>query len=147
MNTEVVKKSNTVAKFAILATVVALIGVIDAAYLTYKHYTHEPVPCSVTGGCEAVLTSSYAEIAGIPLAVFGLLAYLSAFSLSLLTSLGKTKLWNLFGLQVFTMVCFSSWLVYLQIYIIKEICQYCMLSAGVCFTLFTIFIISKILKK
>lgn len=147
MNTEVVKKSNTVAKFAVLATVVAFIGIIDASYITYHHLTLEPVPCSITGGCEAVLNSEYAKIGNIPLSIFGVLAYLSAFTLAILTALGKQKLWILFGLQVFTMVCFSSWLVYLQLYVIKEICQYCMLSAGICFTLFIIFIISQLFKK
>lgn len=147
MNTEVVKKSNTVAKFAILATVVALIGIVDASYITYHHLTLEPVPCTLTGGCEAVLNSDYAKIGGIPLSIFGVLAYIVAFILAGLTALGKQKLWKLFGLQVFVMACFSSWLVYLQFYVIKEICQYCMLSAGICFTLFFIFIISSFFKK
>ncbi len=74
--------SSTVAKLPVLAAVVALIGVADAVYLTVHHYTGEKVPCSVVAGCEQVLTSSYAEIAGVPLAAFGALAYFMAFSLA-----------------------------------------------------------------
>ncbi len=61
---------NAVAKLPLLAAVVALCGVADAIYLTVHHYTGEKVPCSIVAGCEQVLTSSYAEIAGIPLAAF-----------------------------------------------------------------------------
>ncbi len=147
MNLEVTKKSNSVAKFAGLAAVLAIGGIIDAIYLTIHHYTAEPIPCSVTGGCEAVLNSGYATIADIPISIFGTIAYLTAFILATLTFLGRHKLWNLFGLQAMSMACFSGWLVYLQISVIKEICQYCMLSAGICFTLFIIFIISKLWKS
>jgi uncharacterized membrane protein len=66
--------------------------------------------------------------------------------LAIFTAFGKHKLWNLFGLQTLSMVCFSVWLVYLQIVVIEEICQYCMLSAGICLTLFVIFVVSKLLK-
>ncbi|MDQ3221115.1 MAG: hypothetical protein M3Q26_10310, partial [Acidobacteriota bacterium] len=57
----------SVAKLPAAAVVVALAGLVDAMYLTVKHYTEEPVPCSIIEGCEMVLTSSYAEIAGVPL--------------------------------------------------------------------------------
>jgi uncharacterized membrane protein len=146
MNQTSLPKPNSVAKFAFLAAFFAICGIIDASYLTYHHYTAEPIPCTVTGGCEAVLNSSYATFGSIPIAIFGALAYLSAFILAIFTAFGKHKLWNLFGLQTLSMVCFSVWLVYLQIVVIEEICQYCMLSAGICLTLFVIFVVSKLLK-
>lgn len=49
------------------AAIIALVGVADSVYLTAHHYTAEPVPCSIIEGCEQVLTSGYAEIAGFPL--------------------------------------------------------------------------------
>ncbi len=75
---EKITNPNAVAKLPLLAAVVAIGGLIDAIYLTIHHLTGEKVPCSVTGGCETVLTSSYAEIAGIPLATFGAIAYFIA---------------------------------------------------------------------
>jgi uncharacterized membrane protein len=142
---EITKTSSPV-KFAVIAAILSLVGIADAVYLTVHHYTGEQVPCGVTGGCEMVLSSAYATVYGIPLAFFGAIAYFTAFSLALLTSFGNYKLWNLFGLQVTLMACFSAWLIYVQAYQIQEFCQYCLVSAGVCFSLFTTFLVSKVFK-
>ena len=136
-------QSNTVAKLPLLAAVVALIGLVDAIYLTLHHLSGEQVPCSVTGGCETVLTSYYAEIAGIPLAAFGAAAYFLAFSLAILAAFGNRKLWFLFGVQVSLMAAFSLWLFYLQAFVIKAFCQFCLLSAATTITLFIIALASK----
>src|SRR5689334_6870117 len=124
------------------AVVVSLVGLADSIYLTIHHYTAEPVPCGITGGCETVLTSIYSEIGGIPLAAFGALAYFSAFSLALLTVYGRSFTWALFGVLVTFMAVFSGWLIYVQAVNIKAFCQFCLLSAGTTFTLFILFLIS-----
>ncbi len=131
----------------VLAAVVALIGVADAVYLTVHHYTGEKVPCSVVAGCEQVLTSSYAEIAGIPLAAFGALAYFTAFSLAILTAFGNRSMWKILGVQVTLMAIFTAWLVYLQAFVIEAFCQFCLVSAAITFTLLTIFLVSKLSTK
>lgn len=136
-------KSNAVAKLPVLAAVVAIIGLIDAVYLTIHHLTAEAVPCGEGFDCGAVLSSSYAEISGIPLAVFGAIAYFVAFSLAILTAFGNRKMWFLFSVQVSLMAIASLYLVYLQAFVIRAFCQYCLLSAGVCLTLFIIALFSK----
>ncbi len=135
--------NNTVAKLPLLAAGVALIGLADTIFLTIKHYTGEPVPCSIVEGCEQVLTSSYAEIAGIPLAIFGAGAYFVAFALAILAAFGNRQAWILFGVQVVLMTVFTVWLVYLQAFVIEAFCQFCLLSAGTTLTLFVIYLISK----
>ncbi len=135
--------SNIVAKLPLLAAVVALIGLADAIYLTIKHYTGEAVPCSIIEGCEQVLTSSYAEIAGVPLAIFGAAAYFVAFALAILAAFGSVQAWMLFGVQVVLMTIFTAWLIYLQAFVIEAFCQFCLLSAGTTLTLFIIYLISK----
>jgi uncharacterized membrane protein len=135
--------SNTVAKLPLLAAVVTLIGLADAIYLTIKHYTGEVVPCSIIEGCEQVLTSSYAEIAGIPLAIFGAAAYFVAFALAIMAAFGSGRAWMLFGVQVVLMTIFTAWLIYLQAFVIEAFCQFCLLSAGTTLTLFIIYLISK----
>lgn len=125
-----------------LAAIVALVGLVDSIYLTVHHYTAEPVPCSITNGCEQVLTSAYAEVAGIPLAAFGAAAYFIAFSLALLTAFGNRSMWRLFGLQTLLMAAFSGWLIYVQAMVIHAFCQFCLLSAGSTLTLFLIFVAS-----
>ena len=137
------QSSNPVAKLPLLAAGVALIGLADAIYLTIKHYTGEQVPCSIVAGCEQVLTSSYAEIAGIPLAIFGAAAYFVAFSLAILAAFGNRSMWKLFGVQVILMTIFTAWLVYLQAFVIEAFCQFCLLSAATTLSLLVIYLCSK----
>jgi uncharacterized membrane protein len=131
-----------IAKLPVLAALVALAGLADAIYLTVHAYAATPVPCGEGFDCEMVLTSSYSEVAGIPLAVFGAAAYFLAFSLALLTAFGDARMWRIFGVMVVLMAGFSTWLFYVQAAIIHAFCQYCLVSAGTTFTLLIIFLIS-----
>lgn len=131
----------------VIALIVALIGIADAVYLTVHHYTAEAVPCSLTGGCEQVLTSEYAEIAGVPLAAFGAAAYFIAFSLALLAVYGNRMAWAIFGVQVVLMAIFTGWLIYVQAALIGAFCQFCLLSAATTFTLAILFFVSLGLRK
>lgn len=129
------------------AAIFALAGLFDAAYLTVHHLTNEPVPCSVTGGgCEAVLTSPYAELMGIPLAVYGAAAYFTAFCLAVLTIFGRQRLWTLYGALSACMAATSFYLLYLQSQVIGQYCQYCLVSAATSITLFLIFLIFIVLR-
>lgn len=132
---------------AATAALVALVGLGDSVYLTVHHYTAEPVPCSLTNGCEMVLTSAYAEIAGFPVALFGAVAYFAAFSLALLAAFGDRRMWKLFGVQSTIMALFSGWLLYVQAALIGFFCQFCLLSAGSSIALFVIFVMSVFLSR
>lgn len=134
-------------KLPIVAALVAVVGIIDAVYLTVHHYTAEPVPCGAEFDCGAVLNSSYAEIAGIPLAAFGAAAYFVAFSLAVLTAFGDRRMWKLFGVQVTLMAAFSVWLFYLQAVVIGAYCQYCLISAATTLILFLLFLVSILVRR
>ncbi|MDQ3220684.1 MAG: vitamin K epoxide reductase family protein, partial [Acidobacteriota bacterium] len=118
-------------------------GLVDAMYLTVKHYTEEPVPCSIIEGCEMVLTSSYAEIAGVPLAALGAAAYFTAFSLALLAAFGNRFAWTLFGFQSIIMALVTAWLIYLQAAVIGAFCQFCLISAATSFALVILYLVSR----
>lgn len=147
INQVIEKDRHTVARLPLAAAVFALLGVADAVYLTVKHFTGEKVPCSVVEGCEQVLSSAYAEIAGVPLAAFGALAYFTAFSSAILAAFGNRSMWNVFGAQVVLMAIFTAWLVYLQAFVIEAFCQFCLVSAAITFSLLAMFIVSKFLSK
>lgn len=134
-------------KLPVAASLLALIGLADSVYLTVHHYTSEPVPCSIVEGCETVLTSAYAEIAGVPLAAFGALAYFVAFSLAILTVFGNRSMWLLFGIQSFIMAAVSAYLIYLQGYVIGAFCQFCLVSAATSIGLFVIYLISRFTSR
>ncbi len=128
-----------------IAAIVALVGLIDAVYLTVHHFTQTNVQCSVISGCETVLTSKYAEIGGIPLALFGALAYFTVFSLATLAAFGTMRYaWQFLSVVVILMAVFTAWLVYLQAYVIEAFCQFCLISAATTFTLLLIVIIEKL---
>jgi Predicted membrane protein len=129
------------------ASVVALVGLLDSAYLTVKHFTHEPVPCSLIEGCEQVLTSPYAEMSGVPLAALGAAAYFVAFSLAILAAFGNRMMWTLFCIQAVLMAAFSVWLLYLQGAVIGAFCQFCLISAATSFTLAIIVVYSKLTSR
>ncbi len=108
-----------------------MVGFIDAAYLTVKHYTGEPVSCSIINGCEEVTTSEYSIVFGIPLALIGAIYYagVSALLFFYLEDGGGGVL-RLLLLGVAGAFLVSLWLFYIQIAVIEELCLYCLVSAG-----------------
>ena len=141
------KNADKIQILPLVAALVAIAGMIDAIYLTVHHYTGEKVPCSVTGGCETVLSSLYSEIGGIPLALFGALAYFTVFSLATLSAFGDDRMWKILSVVVALMAVFSLWLLYLQAFVLGAFCQFCLLSAGTTFTLLLLVIIRQFLPK
>lgn len=136
-----------IAKMPVLASLIALVGLADSVYLTVKHYTDEPVPCSLIEGCEKVLTSAYAAFAGVPIAAIGAAAYFAAFSLAILAAFGNRVAWNLFGLHAVIMSAVTLWLLYLQGFVIGAFCQFCLVSAASTLGLLTVFITSRVVSR
>lgn len=115
---------------------VALIGIVDATYLTVEHLAGRSVRCMIVSGCDEVLSSSYATIAdGIPVALLGALAYFTAFSLATLAVFGYDGARRLLAPLVALMFLATLWFVYLQAFVIKAFCAYCLLSAAITTTL------------
>jgi len=106
----------------------ALAGLAISAYLTWAHVSGA-VPVCVgggAGGCAAVQASRYSEVAGVPVALLGLVAYAAMLLAALLDREGAV----LFGVFVaLTGVLFSAYLTYLELFLIRAICQWCVASA------------------
>ena len=122
--------------------VVSLLGLADAIYLTIGHMTGQTVRCTIVAGCSEVLSSPYAIVAGIPLALIGAASYFSVFSLATLAAFGYRIAGTLLKLLVALMVVVSIWLTYLQAFVIRQFCQYCLFSAGVTFTIAVLLVIA-----
>jgi uncharacterized membrane protein len=117
-------------------SVVAFLGMVDALYLTVMRGVN--VPCSVTGGCNEVLTSPYSSVFGVPLSVIGLIFYFTVFCLAVLDGfevahLMKWVFWLALPAFVITLV-----LLYLQAFVILHFCQYCLASATFVSTIFLV---------
>lgn len=127
----------------IAAAVLSLLGLADALYLTIEHVTGQSVQCTIISGCSEVLSSSYAVVAGVPLAAIGAAAYFSVFSLATLAAFGYRSANNLLTLLAGAMFLVSVWLVYLQAFVIREFCQYCLLSAAITTALLVVVILVR----
>ena len=115
--------------------VISLLGLADATYLTIEHVTGQSVRCTVIAGCSEVLSSKYAVVGGFPLAMIGAAAYFSVFSLATLAAFGYRFARTLLNFLVAAMLLVSLWLVYLQAFVIRSFCQYCLFSAAITFVL------------
>ncbi|HEX8493389.1 MAG TPA: vitamin K epoxide reductase family protein [Pyrinomonadaceae bacterium] len=127
----------------IAAAALALVGLADSIYLTVQHLNGQGVQCTVTTGCEEVLTSAYATIGGYPLAAFGAAAYFTAFSLATLVLFNYVSARKLLFYLVMLMLLVSLFLIYVQAFVLGKWCQYCLLSAAVTFCLTAIVLIDR----
>ncbi len=119
-----------------LAAVVALVGVLDASYLTVEHLSGNSVRCMIVTGCDEVLQSSYATLpGGVPVAALGVAAYFTVFSLATLSAFGYDLARRLLAPLVALMFLATLWFLYLQAFVIRAFCVYCLLSAAVTTTL------------
>jgi uncharacterized membrane protein len=119
-----------------LAAVVALVGILDASYLTVEHLSGNSVRCMIVTGCDEVLQSSYATLpGGVPVAALGAVAYFTAFSLATLAAFGYEGARRLLAPLVAVMFLATLWFFYLQAFVIHAFCVYCLLSAAVTTTL------------
>ncbi|MEK7450762.1 MAG: vitamin K epoxide reductase family protein [Patescibacteria group bacterium] len=132
------KSNNTI---LILVLALSFLGFIDAAYLSILHYKNAIPPCSIAQGCEIILTSRFASFANIPISLIGSAYYLAVIALSLIFI--ETKRDFIFRLLFIIIVLgaiFALGLILVQIFILKAICQYCLVSDFISLILFGIVI-------
>src|SRR3954453_12750846 len=108
-------------------SILSLVGVADALFLSVKHATGESVRCTLTSSCDQVLMSPYASFMGIPLAFLGLFAYFVAFSLAVLATFDYAWADLVLRVQVVIMFAVTLWLLYAQAFLIGHFCQFCLL--------------------
>jgi uncharacterized membrane protein len=112
----------------------AVVGVCIALYLTlYKVGVIGVLSCSI-GSCETVNTSKWSMLLGIPIAAWGLGAYVVLLLLAMVGS-GDAHESNVTISRIIVAlagwsVLFSAWLTYLELFVIHAICIWC-LSSGV----------------
>jgi uncharacterized membrane protein len=107
-----------------------VVGVGVATYLTYIHYAGIKPLCGKNGGgCEIVQTSQYAKLAGVPVALIGLIGYVSILA-SLLAPENETTRFATVALTVVGFG-FSAYLTGREAFSIHHWCEWCLSSAGI----------------
>lgn len=112
-------------------------GFLDATYLTVSHYAGTELNCTLTNGCGTVTTSEYATIGPIPVALLGMFFYFTMLISSLIYLDTKNEFTRkIISFLPITGLIASIYFVSLQLFVIKAICQYCMVSAATSTILF-----------
>lgn len=105
-----------------LYLVLAVLGFLVAAYMSYSKITDTPVVCALSS-CETVNNSKYSYIFGIPIPFFGLTFY----ALAINAALYKSKKW-MFRLGILG-VLFTGYFTFIEAFVIYAWCQWCLVSA------------------
>ena len=125
-----------------LTALIALVGVFVATYLAlYKAGFIGSLACG-TGSCETVQQSPWAKFLGLPVAVWGVGYYVAVFAVAFAGTLDR---WAddrriAFALLVLTAwgALFSGYLTYLELFVIRAICRYCVVSAILALSVFAL---------
>jgi uncharacterized membrane protein len=111
----------------ITAAVLALAGIAVATYIAIAESGGGAPKCLAGGsGCETVADSKYADLAGVNVAVIGIVGYV----LVLVAAIVPGDLGRFGGfLTALIGFGFSLYLTYLELFVIDAICQWCVASA------------------
>lgn len=142
--------------------VLSIAGFFDSSYLTISHYKNTIPPCEIAKGCETVLTSQFSTIAGIPIALIGALYFLTLIFLILsstfqnrtdnsastpnkkvLDLLNQKKFLRYFKILILLGVLVSVNLFFIQAFVLKAFCQYCLLVEGIILAIFVLIFLHK----
>ena len=126
--------------YRMTAALLSLVGLFISAYLyLYKLGKIGSLACG-TGGCETVQLSPWSRVAGVDVALIGVLGYAGLLFLSLAALrpglAGRrwpaTLLAGLAGIGVL----FTGYLTYLELFVIHAICRWCVASGFVILAVF-----------
>jgi uncharacterized membrane protein len=118
-----------------VAAIVSLAGLADATYLSVQAFTGETLSCGGSPDCFRVLGSSYAKVGGVPVALFGALAYFTVFAFATFAAFGYARA-RIFLIPIIgAMFLATLWFLYVQAFVLHAYCRYCLFSAAITFLL------------
>ncbi|HLO04692.1 MAG TPA: vitamin K epoxide reductase family protein [Symbiobacteriaceae bacterium] len=122
-----------------LVLLLAIAGLAISFYLTNLYLFGGIVPCGASGGCQTVAESQYAWLLGVPIPMWGAVAYTAITGVAVwalaMRRLGEWGRLALFGLALAGLL-FSGYLTYLELFVIRAICRWCVASAVIMLGLF-----------
>lgn len=123
----------------------SVLGMLVSIYMSIYKLTSNNAMCLGSGDCSTVNASPYAEVYGIPVAFVGVLGYFAIFALLIFQNrlgdfIQQNSTLAVFGLAL-TGFAFTVYLIYLEIYVIKALCPFCITSQITMTILFMIAIV------
>ena len=113
-------------RFGAALSVLALVGLGIASYLLVVRVLGEAPVCGPVKGCETVAASQFATIAGVPVALFGVVfsIALSGACLMWWRRADRQALYVAYGLGLAGIIA-VVYLTYLELFVIEAICIWC----------------------
>lgn len=124
----------------LIAIFAAFIGFVIAAYIRHKKRSNEHLVCHIGSDCSAVVHSDFSKFFGIPVELLGMGYYA-------LTALGHATFiafpgflpdWSPLFLLSLSLIgfLFSAYLIFIQAFVLKQWCTWCIFSACLCTAIF-----------
>jgi uncharacterized membrane protein len=116
-------------------------GLAISSYLAWTYLSGSSIACT-THGCDAVRSSNYANLFGVPQPAFGIIFYLILIVLSLALQIFD-KFFTILLKRLIIVVStlgflYSVYLTGLEAFVIKAYCDWCLASAGISTLIFII---------
>ncbi|MDB5265698.1 MAG: Vitamin epoxide reductase [Parcubacteria group bacterium] len=134
-----------------LLLVLTFLGLADAWYLTQAALNGTALACSFTGlqalsGCNQVAQSPFSHFLGLPLALYGVVFYVVLFVIAAVLFVVHARMLYraTIALGIIGFVL-SLYFVFLQIFVIKALCVYCLASMVI--ALFIFFVTWRLWKR
>lgn len=129
-----------------LIILLGIAGLAVSAYLMWGYTVPgATLSCGGSSGCETVKNSIYANLAGVPLPVLGLISYMSLLVLLVLQKqsiIGQPGWSPYIALAIFGIslagVLYSAYLTYIELFVIYAICRWCVASAMIMLAIFVL---------
>lgn len=113
-----------------LVFTLSLLGLIVSSFLLYEYNFSGSVACPIGGGCDIVRASAYSRFLGISIPILGVAFYLAMAILSVVRSQKPSEriLFKMSLLAAVIGVFFGVYLTFLEGFVIKAFCFWCVLS-------------------
>jgi uncharacterized membrane protein len=129
------------------AALMSLLGLFVAVYLyLYKIGRIGALACG-TGGCETVQTSQWARFGGVEVALIGVVGYalLLAVAVAAIQTAPSGRRWpvDLLAALAAGGVLFTAYLTYLELFVIRAVCRWCVGSAVIIVTILVLALLAR----
>ena len=134
--------------YAVLLLALAGIGV--SLYMSYVETQHASAVCGPVGDCNAVQSSPYARLLGVPIGVLGVLGYVAILVVWWWQRLRHDRLAGHAPMVMFTLTfvgtLFSIYLTFLEPFVIGAVCMWC-ISQAIIMTLLLLLSIGPVVRS
>ena len=132
-----------------VSVALVVVGLLVSIYMTIYKITGDKGMCLGSGDCSTVNASKYADVNGIPVAVFGMVGYAAILAVHYFENRNRFFKQNstlmIFGMAL-TGFIFTVWLIYIEIALLKALCPFCVTSQ-VAMTIIFIIAVVRLIKQ